>query len=104
MGEQDIVERLRDPDYAGCMQHLRSYDDIDRLLNAAADLIESLRSDLSEQKNAHRECIKRNIIMAGELARITEDAEPCDECKKGFMRHASGGGIKCDSCPNWFCY
>lgn len=30
--------------------------------------------------------------------------ERCDECDKGFMRPASGGGVKCDQCDNWFCY
>ncbi|MDG4675815.1 hypothetical protein P9A16_32455 [Shinella sp. 838] len=41
----DLVERLRDPNYAGSMQHLRSYDQIDRLFNQAADKLEAYMAD-----------------------------------------------------------
>ena len=34
-----LVEELRDPDYAREMQHLRSWSEIDRLFNEAADAL-----------------------------------------------------------------
>lgn len=71
----DIVDVLRDPDYAGALQHLRSWDEIDRLFNAAADLIESMRGDLSDAKVGHRDCIKRNIALAGDISRLTKERD-----------------------------
>lgn len=41
----DLVERLRDPNYAGNMQHLRSYGELDRLFNQAADKLEAYMAD-----------------------------------------------------------
>lgn len=68
MGDQDIVAQLRDPNYAGCMQHLRSYDEIDRLFNASADLIESLRSDLARIAKEREEDRKRHFEQAAQVA------------------------------------
>lgn len=50
MAEQDIVERLRDPDYRGPMQHCQSWGALDRLHDEAADLIATLRQQLAEAR------------------------------------------------------
>lgn len=39
----DVVKRLRDADYRGPMQHLRAWDELDRMHDEAADEIERLR-------------------------------------------------------------
>lgn len=41
MDSRDLVSKLRDPDYAGELQHLRSWSEIDRLFEAAASHIEA---------------------------------------------------------------
>lgn len=58
----ELVERLRDPNYAGSMQHLRSYDEIDRLFNQAADLIEALEREnaaLRAEKDEMRKVLEK---------------------------------------------
>jgi hypothetical protein len=64
----DLVEWLRDPNYAGSMQHLRSYEEIDRLFNQAADLIESLERDNAALRAEKDEIRKAAIEEAATLA------------------------------------
>lgn len=42
----DLIERLRDEEYRGPLQHLRSYSDLDKLHDEAADAIAALRAAL----------------------------------------------------------
>lgn len=67
----DLVERLRDPNYAGSMQHLRSYDEIDRLFNQAADLIEALERE-NDALRAEKDEIRKAVIE--EAATLAENA------------------------------
>lgn len=46
----EFTERLRDEDYAGPMQHLRSHVEIDALFNQAADIIDEMERALREAR------------------------------------------------------
>lgn len=41
----ELIERLRNPQFAGPMQHLRDWSDIDTLMHRAADLLEEAEHD-----------------------------------------------------------
>lgn len=47
----ELVERLRDQNYAGPLQHLRSWSEIDELFNAAAQRIEDVEADYLRRHN-----------------------------------------------------
>lgn len=94
MGEMDIVERLRDPEYAGCMQHLRSYDEIDRLFNASADLIESYMADadahvsrleiVRRQDDEIRDLKAEIESLRSDLARIAKERDDAVKALEPF--------------------
>ena len=62
---EDIVERLRNPDYRGPFQHLRGWDEIDGLHDAAATTIESLRAQLAAE---HALGFKAGIEAGAQIA------------------------------------
>jgi len=49
MGDRELIEQARDPDFRGAMQHLRSWSDIDALLIALADRLEALALHTTEK-------------------------------------------------------
>lgn len=65
----DLVERLRDSNYSGSMQHLRSYDEIDRLFNQAADKLEAYMAEIAALR-AEKDEIRKAVIE--EAAAICE--------------------------------
>lgn len=98
MGEMDIVAQLRDPEYAGCMQHLRSYDEIDRLFNASADLIETYMADadahvsrlelVRRQEDEVRDLKAENAALRSDLARIAKERDDAMKALEPFSRYA----------------
>jgi hypothetical protein len=46
---KDLVERLRDPDYAGPMQHLRSWSDLDRIHDEASAALEAQAEEIARR-------------------------------------------------------
>lgn len=60
----DIVERLRDPKFAGAWRHLQSLQDIDSMFAEAADKIERLtRERDSARAEAIEECAAAAIAL-----------------------------------------
>lgn len=76
----DLASWLR-----ACATNEPSNDDAAKLWGAA-DLIESLRADLAEQKAAHGDCIKRNIALTGENAALRAEK---DEIRKVTIEEAA---------------
>lgn len=68
----ELVERLRDQNYAGPMQHLRSWSEIDELFNAAAQRIEALEREnatlRAERDEARGEANMLHDILDGRPA------------------------------------
>lgn len=50
----DIVDRLRDPEFAGPMRHLQDWSEIDQVMSEAATEIASLRRELAELREDKR--------------------------------------------------
>ena len=46
----DLIERLRDEEYRGSLQHLRSYSDLDKLHDEAADAIAAKDREIAETR------------------------------------------------------
>jgi hypothetical protein len=46
----DIIENLRSPDFQGPAQHLRGWDELDRLHKTAADEIDRLRDEVKNTR------------------------------------------------------
>lgn len=79
----DLVERLRD--YGLTLEESVVVCDR-RVVDEAADRIESLRADLAEQKAAHGDCIKRNIALTAEIATLRAER---DELRKATIEEAA---------------
>lgn len=60
----DICERLRDPEFQGWAQHLRSWHELDEMHTEASDLIDRLRAENAE--------LRREAALT-EIARITQE-------------------------------
>lgn len=61
-----FTERLRDENYAGPMQHLRSYVEIDALFNQAADIIDELERalrDMMKNKSENRNGLTYDMLV-----------------------------------------
>lgn len=94
----DLVERLRDPEYAGCMQRLRSYIEIDRLFNASADLIETYMADadahvsrleiVRRQDDEIRDLKAEIESLRSELARIAKERDDAMKALEPFAKVA----------------
>jgi hypothetical protein len=80
----DIVERLRNPEFAGPMRHLQDWYEIDTVMANAASEIVSLRKELEEARernhlannradNAVADAAKARDIALEEAARVVED-------------------------------
>ena len=55
----DLIERLRDEEYRGPLQHLRSYSDLDKLHDEAADAIAAKDREIAElRQRTIEECAK----------------------------------------------
>lgn len=90
----DLVERLRDPNYAGSMQHLRSYIEIDRLFNASADLIETYMADadahvsrleiVRRQDDEIRDLKAEIESLRSDLARIAKERDDAMKALEPF--------------------
>ncbi|KNY11869.1 hypothetical protein AKG11_32740 [Shinella sp. SUS2] len=81
----DLVERLRD--YGLTLEESVVICDR-RVVDEAADLIESLRADLAEQKAAHGDCIKRNIALTAEIAALRAEKDELRKALEPFAKLA----------------
>lgn len=72
----ELVERLRDQNYAGQMQHLRSWSEIDELFAFAADRIEALERENAALRAERDDARKRTIAEAAAI---------CDGQAKYFL-------------------
>jgi hypothetical protein len=77
----DILAALRSPDYQGPRQHLRRWDELDRLHGAAASEIERLRSDA--------------CLLARALAGVTPDANTQTPEEVGAARGIIEATVAC---------
>lgn len=60
----EFTERLRDENYAGPLQHLRSYVEIDELFNKSADIIDELENPSDETIAAMDKAISQSDYAA----------------------------------------
>lgn len=67
-----------------------SLSEKDETMRAAADVIGAMDGDLSEQKAAHRDCIKRNIALAAENSSLRSEL---DEARKENHRLSDAATI-----------
>lgn len=65
---ESLVERLKDPNYAGPMQHLRSWSKIDALFSQAASTLSAL-----EQENVRLRDALRPFAEAAESTDANDD-------------------------------
>ena len=79
----DIVEKLRD--YGFTLEESMIICDRSAV-EEAAGVIENQRRDLAEQKLAHGDCIKRNIALAADNARLAKELE---EARKAAFEEAA---------------
>lgn len=79
----DVVERLRHADVHSQQRVLGS-----RIFGEAADLIEAQRADLAEQKQAHGDCIKRNIALCADITRLSAGLEEARKALEAVSRIA----------------
>lgn len=68
----DLVERLRDPKFAGAYQHLRSFDELDRIHAAAADRIEGQERQIAELRAQLDEARLSAQTIGDELGNVIE--------------------------------
>lgn len=65
---KDLVERLRDTDYAGPMQHLRGWPDLDRMHAEAATALEAQAAYIDDVTAEHEAAVKQ-LMREVEIAR-----------------------------------
>lgn len=101
-----IVEKLRDPEFQGPMQHLRPWDEIDALHAEAAARIEALEAENARLTSERREVVeaydraletwaesrKRHLAAEADRDRLAAQVKALREGLERFMSIATAEG------------